>query len=491
MLALTGPRRTTTALLAVVVALAGLAARAALPPAVGGPAGDALYATLVVLLVVLVRPRTTVVVAAAAGFAVSAAVELAQLTPVPSAVVAAFEPARYVLGTTFTATDLAWYAVGAAVGGGVVALATIGSLGREDRVRHGRRLTGRRPGRAAVLVGVPVAVVGLATGGLALTMHTEAQRLASEVATARAALEDSAGKVADDAVRGSLAASVDRAEAVLARTPLIQRRPGDADAARQRVEADAAVVQAARLEHARAEAGVALDALGPATGRGEQVYAATDGLGADEVVRGAVRAALDEAGRTAATVGSAAAGQVSDPVRVEQATSELTARHAAVERATADLMTAQDAITCPEPDQLWFPEAGRLDPALLAPIPWAPRFSLRADVLDDLVALNEAYRARFGQDLTITSAYRTYEQQLAVYNPANPNPLAAPPGCSNHGLGTAVDLGGGVASFDSPQYAWLKENAEQHGWTHPDWAEPGGRLPEPWHWESVLTPVSY
>jgi hypothetical protein len=40
---------------------------------------------------------------------------VAQVTGVPSAVVRAFPPARYVLGTTFVATDLLAYAVGVLV----------------------------------------------------------------------------------------------------------------------------------------------------------------------------------------------------------------------------------------------------------------------------------------------------------------------------------------------------------------------------------------
>src|SRR5690606_14231971 len=32
-------------------------------------------------------------------------------------------------------------------------------------------------------------------------------------------------------------------------------------------------------------------------------------------------------------------------------------------------------------------------------------------------------------------------------------------------------------------YNWMKQNAPAYGWRHPDWAEPGGSIPEPWHWD--------
>ena len=60
---------------------------------------------------------------------------------------------------------------------------------------------------------------------------------------------------------------------------------------------------------------------------------------------------------------------------------------------------------------------------------------------------------------------------------------AASPGTSQHGLGRALDLCGGINSFGSPAHLWMKQNAPLFGWFHPAWAEPDGSLPEPWHWE--------
>ncbi|WP_250443969.1 DUF2809 domain-containing protein [Actinotalea sp. C106] len=74
--------------------------------------GGVLYAVLVTLLIALVAPRRRPVVIGAVALAVCVLVELAQLTPVPTALVEVWEPVRYVLGTTFHAPDLAAYAVG-------------------------------------------------------------------------------------------------------------------------------------------------------------------------------------------------------------------------------------------------------------------------------------------------------------------------------------------------------------------------------------------
>ena len=85
--------------------------------------------------------------------------------------------------------------------------------------------------------------------------------------------------------------------------------------------------------------------------------------------------------------------------------------------------------------------------------------------------------------LCVTDSYRSYGEQVDVY--ARKPGLAAVPGTSNHGLGLAVDLCGGVETFGTPAYQWMKQNAQTFGFAHPAWAEPGGSRPEPWHWEYV------
>ncbi|GAA4849587.1 hypothetical protein GCM10023221_31320 [Luteimicrobium xylanilyticum] len=124
-------------LLAAAVVVTGLGARAFLPTALGGPAGDALYATFVVVLVALARPTAHAWVPPALGFALCVLVELFQLTGVPATLAERWAPARLALGTTFAATDLLRYAVGALLGGAVCAL-----VDRRDRSRA------RHPGAA-------------------------------------------------------------------------------------------------------------------------------------------------------------------------------------------------------------------------------------------------------------------------------------------------------------------------------------------------------
>lgn len=117
-------RRPALAVAALVTVAAGLAVRSAasavdagsgVASAVAEPVGDALYAVLVYAIVGVVAVRARPWVLAAVAWALSSAVEVAQLTGVPAAVVAVWEPARWVLGTTFDAPDLPAYAVGAAL----------------------------------------------------------------------------------------------------------------------------------------------------------------------------------------------------------------------------------------------------------------------------------------------------------------------------------------------------------------------------------------
>ncbi|MGW0875662.1 ribosomal maturation YjgA family protein [Streptomyces sp. NPDC002740] len=78
--------------------------------------GDALYTLLLFTLFVLVAPRVRPPTAAGVALAVSWAVEFLQLSPVPTELSRHSTLAHLVLGSTFNAPDLFWYAVGAGVG---------------------------------------------------------------------------------------------------------------------------------------------------------------------------------------------------------------------------------------------------------------------------------------------------------------------------------------------------------------------------------------
>ncbi|WP_379507937.1 D-alanyl-D-alanine carboxypeptidase family protein [Nonomuraea zeae] len=106
-------------------------------------------------------------------------------------------------------------------------------------------------------------------------------------------------------------------------------------------------------------------------------------------------------------------------------------------------------------------------------------FSLRADATIAFVSLNEAYRKRFGKQMCVTDAYRSLAEQQSVYY-RRPG-FAAVPGRSNHGLGLAVDLCGGVERSGSAEFVWMEKNSKRYGWFHPSWAYSSPF--EPWHWE--------
>lgn len=124
---------------------------------------------------------------------------------------------------------------------------------------------------------------------------------------------------------------------------------------------------------------------------------------------------------------------------------------------------------------------GTIPVSALCPLWGAPGHHLRADAAFAFGRLSQTYAADFGTPLCVTDSYRTYAAQVQVY--AEKPGLAAVPGTSNHGWGTALDLCGGVESFGTPAHEWMLLHAPLFGWFHPAWAAPSGSMPEPWHWE--------
>ena len=105
---------------------------------------------------------------------------------------------------------------------------------------------------------------------------------------------------------------------------------------------------------------------------------------------------------------------------------------------------------------------------------------MRADAAVALAKLNEAYVAKFGSDMCLSSGYRTIAQQYAVK--AEKGGLAAEPGKSNHGWGLAIDFCSRETS--GARWKWLNENGPLYGFVNPTWAQTGiGGPYEPWHWE--------
>jgi hypothetical protein len=169
--------------------------------------------------------------------------------------------------------------------------------------------------------------------------------------------------------------------------------------------------------------------------------------------------------------------------KLEAASSRLTAAKGAAQRAAARATRTRAMLaTCDGGSTRGAPN-GFLDRSALCPLDGAPGHALRADAAAAFNRMTAAALAERGQRLCVRDSYRSYAGQVSIFR-RTPR-LAAVPGTSRHGLGVAVDLSCGAERFGSSTYRWLKANAGRFGWVHPAWAEPGGALPEPWHWEYV------
>ncbi|MFD7308525.1 D-alanyl-D-alanine carboxypeptidase family protein [Promicromonospora sp. NPDC059942] len=288
-----------------------------------------------------------------------------------------------------------------------------------------------------------------------------------------------AESAADAAGRDALRAALDDAGDLTSQADkLIARAAEVQTAAETKADASpAATAQSGTAQPGSAEAGAAseasTDVLGDARPLTKALTEATAGI------KEAAAAVSAETADDAAEAEAGATDQGADDTGTDPGD----------DTGTTDDTDTAPAGTCPEPDQVWSAENGHLSSSELAQIPFASGHYVRSDVVSALAELNAAYAAEFGVNMTINSSYRTYAEQEALYDPSSKT--AAPPGCSNHGTGLAIDIGGGVAAFGSAQYDWLKANAEAYGWVHPPFAEPSGRNPEPWHWQSVKAPNSY
>lgn len=123
---------------------------------------------------------------------------------------------------------------------------------------------------------------------------------------------------------------------------------------------------------------------------------------------------------------------------------------------------------------------GRIPPTALCSVRTSPGHLLECSAARAFDRLNAAFRARFGYDVVVNDAYRSYERQVELKRSLGSK--AATPGTSNHGWGKALDLAGmndGVGAV----FEWFTANAQRFGWVHPPWARPTGSNPEAHHWE--------
>lgn len=119
----------------------------------------------------------------------------------------------------------------------------------------------------------------------------------------------------------------------------------------------------------------------------------------------------------------------------------------------------------------------------------APVFGgkIRKDLVPQTNSLALAFASKFYRSLQATDTYRDRATQETLYKPppVGKGPgLAAYPGTSNHGWGTAIDFSSNINRFSSAEHQWMQKNAPRYGWNHPYWARQGGGREEAWHWEA-------
>jgi len=134
------------------------------------------------------------------------------------------------------------------------------------------------------------------------------------------------------------------------------------------------------------------------------------------------------------------------------------------------------------------------------PILGGRQMQLRRESAEALRGMVDAAAAD-GEELVVASAYRSYAEQqdshtrlMGIYGE---EAMSAPPGHSQHQLGTAVDLTNSAVGFELSQafgatssYAWLSEHAGEHGFVlayPPDGEDETGYGWEPWHFRYVGT----
>ncbi len=125
---------------------------------------------------------------------------------------------------------------------------------------------------------------------------------------------------------------------------------------------------------------------------------------------------------------------------------------------------------------------------------------LRAPARDALVRMAEAARAE-GITLLVSSTYRSYSYQKSVFErnvkemgKTEAERVSAPPGMSQHQLGTAIDFGSITDEFaTTAQSRWLSSNAAKFGFSlsFPKGMEPvTGYMWESWHYRYISQPAA-
>ncbi|GAA1498366.1 hypothetical protein GCM10009628_33700 [Paeniglutamicibacter kerguelensis] len=127
---------------------------------------------------------------------------------------------------------------------------------------------------------------------------------------------------------------------------------------------------------------------------------------------------------------------------------------------------------------------GKIDQGAMSTVPWDKEKTLiAAPAVASLTKLNTAFKKKFGKNLSIDLSYRTRATQDYYWKELGPY-IAARPGTSNHGWGTAIDFPETYDySFRGKYYKWLKQNSSKYGWIHRKILEEGSPYAEAWHFE--------
>lgn len=129
-------------------------------------------------------------------------------------------------------------------------------------------------------------------------------------------------------------------------------------------------------------------------------------------------------------------------------------------------------------------------------------YRVRQEVCEAVVAMLEAAQ-KDGEEIRVASDYRSGVRQRELYlnaiNKDGPGQrYSAPPGHSEHQLGTTVDLCDPAGEYlfsqeydQTPGGAWLEKNAPSFGFRrsyYPHNVEETGYISEPWHWRYIGKP---
>lgn len=294
----------------------------------------------------------------------------------------------------------------------------------------------------------------------------------AQLAAADAVLSGSAAQVADDGVRLALAVAMDDVRALLAAAP---GTGGTGDATGGTGDVDAlGIPVVADLDGAVA----AMDAAAAAVVTAQQEWLAAQAAAeaarvAEEQAAAAARPGSGSgSGRTLGGPPSTGAGpDCGGPASYEPPKNDGPTFYTSTPSETGDGSN------------------GRIPASQLSPLGWCQDSQgnqqwLRPAAAAALTALNEAFRAQFGENIAIDMTYRSYEDQVEMREAYGS--IAARPGTSNHGTGLAFDTWEWQAyAFGSARYDWLVANGPAHGWVAPSWARQGGSNPEYWHFEYV------